>query len=92
MITDGVTLATSVETGVDLKAQHANLYRPSSRAVSLVEVPPVSLPTLDGSGGPNTSREYPQAIEALYGLTYFATFLLKRALGVSVAAIPLECL
>lgn len=45
---------------------------------------------VDGVGNPNTSHEYRQAIEALYGMAYALKFLLKKEQGVEYAVMPLE--
>lgn len=90
MISDSEIVSTSLNKRVNLKARYANLYRPSPKAVSLVNVPPMSYLTLDGSGDPNTSPEYQQAIEVLYGLAFTAKFLLKRVLGEDFTVMPLE--
>ena len=45
---------------------------------------------IDGSGNPNTSQEYQQAVEALYGVAYALKFLLKKEQGVDYAVMPLE--
>lgn len=90
MRTDGAAPATMPVAKVDLKTQYANLYRPSESAVSLVDVPPMLFLMMDGSGDPNTSPEYGQAIEALYGLSYTVKFLLKRVLGGDYTVMPLE--
>lgn len=65
-------------TKVDLKKELSELYRPSVKAVSLVEVPPMNFLMIDGQGDPNTSEDFQEVIEALYGLSYTLKFMLKK--------------
>jgi hypothetical protein len=54
-----------------------------------VDVPPMNFLMLDGTGDPNTSEAYRQAIEALYGLSYTLKFASKKQ-GVDFTVMPLE--
>lgn len=54
------------------------LYSPSAKTISAVDVPPMNFLMVDGEGDPNTSRSYREAIEALYGLSYTLKFMVKR--------------
>ncbi len=62
---------------VDLKKELRHLYLPSAREPSIVEVPEMNFIMIDGSGDPNTAREYQEALEALYALSYTLKFKLK---------------
>ena len=55
---------------IDLRKQLKQLYQPSAKEVSMVDVPPMNFLMIDGTGNPNTSQAYQAAIEALYGLSY----------------------
>jgi hypothetical protein len=55
---------------VDLKKELKYLYRPSTREVSVVDVPRMNHLMIDGEGDPDTSRDYADAIEALYAVSY----------------------
>ena len=55
---------------IDLRKQLKQLYQPSAKEVSVVDVPPMNFLMIDGTGNPNTSQAYQAAIEALYGLSY----------------------
>lgn len=90
MKTDTPVRANADAGAVDLKARYAYLYRPSSRAISVVDVPTMPFLMLDGTGDPNTSPEYRMAIEALYGLAYTVKFLLRREQGADFRVMPLE--
>jgi len=75
---------------VDLKKTLKHLYNPSTREVSVVDVPPMNFLMIDGAGDPNVSPEYQQAIEALYSLSYTLKFMVKKSAGVNYVVMPLE--
>src|SRR6266404_4176711 len=76
---------------VDLKKDLKHLYRPSAKAVSVENVPSLNFLMIDGSGNPNTSPEYAQAIEALFALAYALKFKVKKSeAGIDYAVMPLE--
>ena len=62
---------------IDLKKQFKYLYQPSTKEFSVVDVPPLNFLMIDGSGDPNTSQDFKDAMEALYGLSYTLKFGLK---------------
>ncbi|NTU72436.1 MAG: hypothetical protein HGB10_11545 [Coriobacteriia bacterium] len=75
----------------DLKRELAPFYSPSSRAVSLVDVPPMNFLTVDGAGDPNTSTTYAQAVEGLFAMSYALKFASKKgALAQDYTVMPLE--
>jgi hypothetical protein len=45
---------------------------------------------IDGVGDPNTSKEYQEALEALYGVSYTLKFMLKKEVGADFTVMPLE--
>jgi hypothetical protein len=53
-------------------------------------VPELTFVMIDGHGDPNTSAEYREAIQAVYGLSYTLKFSLKRELGLTYRVGPLE--
>lgn len=76
---------------IDLKKELRHLYQPSAKAVVRVEVPSFQFLMIDGEGDPNTSREYAQAVEALFSVSYTAKFMLKRgAQAIDYTVMPLE--
>jgi len=76
---------------LDLKKDLKNLYNPSAKEVSVIEVPTMSFIMIDGAGSPNTAPEFPEAIEALYGAAYTLKFCLKKSgVGPEFAVMPLE--
>ncbi len=62
---------------IDLRKQLKQLYQPSFRQFSIVAVPPMNFLMIDGTGNPNTSQDYRDALEALYGLSYTLKFGVK---------------
>ncbi len=75
---------------LDVKKDLKELYNPSTKIVSTVQVPPMNFLMIDGKGDPNTSSEYVLAIEALYGLAYTLKFTLKKAGKADYGVPPLE--
>ena len=49
---------------IDYKKQLKYLYRPSPKAVVIVDVPEMNFLMIDGQGDPNTSRQFSDALEA----------------------------
>ena len=54
---------------IDYKKEYKDLYQPQTKP-SVIEVPEMSFITVKGSGNPNTSASYQEAIEILYGLSF----------------------
>jgi hypothetical protein len=75
---------------IDLKSELKPLYTASAKGAALVEVPSLSFLQIDGSGDPNTSTDYRDAIEALYATAYTLKFTLKKGGGPDYAVMPLE--
>ncbi len=55
---------------VDFKKKYKALYNPSKKTPQIVDAPNLQYAVLRGIGNPNTSREFSDAIGALYGLSY----------------------
>jgi len=75
---------------IDLKKEMKNLYTSSAKEVTLVEVPGMDFLMADGAGDPNTSPDFPAAVEALYSLAYTLKFMVKKGQGIDYAVLPLE--
>lgn len=76
---------------IDYKKTLKPLYKPSSKAVELVEVPAMNFLMIDGQGDPNTSTAYQKAIEALFGVSYALKFMIKKGeQAVDYGVMPLE--
>jgi len=73
---------------INWKKELAHLYMPSAKAFSIVEVPEMSFLMIDGHGDPNTSKDYVDAISALYSAAYTLKFALKsRDIAYAVPAL-----
>ncbi|AWB87739.1 GyrI-like domain-containing protein [Mycetocola zhujimingii] len=74
----------------DVKVALKELYSPSPKDFSVVDVPRMQYLAIDGHGDPNTSPEYAAAIEALYPVAYALKFASKKELGRDFVVAPLE--
>lgn len=54
---------------LDYKKEYKDLYQPTAKP-SIIEVPEMLFITVEGSGDPNTSVAYQEAMEILYGLSF----------------------
>jgi hypothetical protein len=75
---------------LDLKKENKELYNPSSKEVSIVDVPEMNFLTIDGKGDPNTSKEYIDAIEALFPVSFKAKFISEKVNSQDYVVMPLE--
>ncbi len=75
---------------LDLKKTFKELYNPSAKEFSVVDVPPFAFLMVDGRGDPNTAAEYQTAVEALYSVSYTLKFMVKKGQGIDYAVMPLE--
>jgi hypothetical protein len=75
---------------IDLKKEFKDLYNPSTKQVTIIEVPEMNFLMIDGSGDPNTSQMYKDAVEALFSLSYTIKFMMKKTKVVDYAVMPLE--
>lgn len=76
---------------IDFKKEFKHLYNPSSKEVNLADVPAMNFLMIDGRGDPNNSKEFQDAVQALYGVTFTVKFALKKAkLGPEYTVPPLE--
>lgn len=76
---------------VDYKKELKHLYKPSAKKVDIVNVPKMNFLMIDGQGDPNTSVEFKEATEALYGLAYAIKFIIKKGeIGIDFGVMPLE--
>jgi hypothetical protein len=76
-------------TSIDLKKTYREHYR-AKPTPSVVDVPARPFLMIDGSGDPNTSPEYRDAIQALYPLAYGLRAAVKDATGDAYTVMPLE--
>ena len=75
---------------IDLKKARPDLYRPSTKEFTLVDVPPMRYLAYDGHGDPNTSAEYAAALTALYASGYSIRATFKARTGDDFVVGPLE--
>lgn len=54
---------------LDYKKEYKDLYQPPTKP-TIIEVPEMVFFAVEGSGNPNTSKEYQEALETLYGLSF----------------------
>lgn len=76
---------------IDFKKQLKNLYNPSPKEVSIVDVPDMNFLMIDGEGAPS-SPQYIAAIETLFPLSYALKFMVKKAKDIDYGVFPLESL
>lgn len=74
----------------DLKVARKDLYAPSAKDFSIVDVPDMTYLAIDGSGGPDPSGEFGAAFEALYPLAYAVKFGSRATHGRDFVIPPLE--
>lgn len=75
---------------IDLRGQLKYLYNPSAKAVAPIEVPAMRFLMVDGTGDPNTSASFQQAMEALFSISYTAKFMAREELGIDYGVMPPE--
>ena len=76
---------------VDLKKELKHLYQPFAKEVFIVQVPKQQFIMIDGQGDPNTSKEFREAVEALFSTAYALKFMVKKGeTGIDYGVMPLE--
>jgi hypothetical protein len=75
---------------IDLIKDLKPLYQPPSKEPVIVTIPALDFLMLDGSGDPNTSPAYAEAVQSLYQMAYTLKFAIKKATGADFAVMPLE--
>ena len=75
---------------VDFKKMLKHLYSASAKEPAVVEVLAMNFALVDGTGDPNGSTEFQQAMEALYPVSYTLKFMLKKSGGLDYAVPPPE--
>jgi hypothetical protein len=74
---------------VDLKKELNELYNPSAKEITTVDVPAMNFLLVDGEGAP-TSPQYSEAIEALFSVSFTLKFMIKKGKGIDYTVMPLE--
>lgn len=76
---------------VDLKKEFKHLYNSSPKEVTLVDVLQMNFLLAEGSGDPNTVKDFPELVEALYSLSYTLKFMFKKKeAAADYTVMPLE--
>ncbi len=76
---------------IDYKKELKHLYRPSPKRVNIVGVPEMNFLMIDGHGDPNTAKDYTDAIETLFALSYALKFMVKKGeIEIDYGVMPLE--
>ncbi len=76
---------------IDYKKTYSAFYNPSKKEFSLVGIPKMNFLMIDGSGDPNTSQSFQDAVEALYAVSYKLKFMVKKGpLEIDYKVMPLE--
>jgi len=75
---------------IDYKKKLKELYNPSAKEVTAINVPKMNFLMIDGQGDPGTSKPYQEAIEALFSVSYALKFKIKKSRGVDYSVMPLE--
>jgi hypothetical protein len=74
---------------VDLKKELKELYSPSPKKISTVDVPDMNFLMIDGEGAP-TSPQYIASIQTLYPIAYVLKFMVKKTTALDYGVMPLE--
>jgi hypothetical protein len=74
---------------IDLKKELKNLYEPTHKEVTLLDVPKMNFILIDGQGAPE-SMQFQQSIEALYPIAYTIKFDKKKSGGPDYGVMVLE--
>lgn len=76
---------------IDYIKEYKELYKVSKNKISIVSVPKMRYLMIDGQGDPNTSKEYKEAIETLYPVSYTLKFMVKKSpMAIDYRVGPLE--
>jgi hypothetical protein len=75
---------------LDLKKDNKEFYYPSSNKVSIVDLHEMKFLMIDGKGDPNTSKEYQDAMETIFPISYKTKFISKNDLSKDYVVMPLE--
>ncbi|WP_055668188.1 GyrI-like domain-containing protein [Desnuesiella massiliensis] len=75
----------------DYKKIFKELYSQSEKEISILEVPRFNYLMIKGNGNPNTSKEYEDAVQALFSVSYGIKFMIKKSeLKINYGVMPLE--
>lgn len=73
------------------KKELKNLYNPSFKEAMVIDVPKMNFLMTDGEGDPNIAKEFKDAVEALYAVSYTLKFMIKKGKDdIDYGVLPLE--
>lgn len=75
---------------IDLRKQYHDLYTPSKKEFTLIEVHPLQYIMIDGSGDPAVAQRYQDSIQTLYSLSYTLKFMFKKNREIDYTVMGLE--
>jgi len=76
---------------IDYKKELKCFYNTSHKEPEIINIPKMNFLMCDGEGNPGTSEEFKDAVEALFGVSYAAKFMIKRGnLAIDYGVMPLE--
>ena len=76
---------------IDYKKEFKYLYNPSQKEVVIIDVPKMNFLMIDGKGDPNTAKEYKDAVETLFSVSYTLKFMVKKGkVAIDYGVLPLE--
>lgn len=75
---------------IDYKKELKALYMASAKECSITTVPAMNFLMIDGSGDPNRSIEFQNAVEALFSVAYTLKFMIKKSINIDYGVMPLE--
>jgi hypothetical protein len=74
---------------LDLKKELKAFYNPTTKEVTLIDVPKMNFIMIDGKGAPE-SEQFSQSIQALYPIAYTIKFDKKKTDGTDFTVMPME--
>jgi hypothetical protein len=75
---------------LDLRRDLKHLYFPSPKEAEVILVPNFNYLMIDGSGDPNGSQEFQEAVQALYSASYTLKFMIREQKNVDYPVMALE--
>lgn len=75
---------------IDLKKELKELYTPSPKEAEVVRIPKFQYLMIDGSGDPNVSPVFQEAVQALYTASYTLKFMIKKGKSIEYPVMSLE--
>ncbi|MGZ8754761.1 MAG: GyrI-like domain-containing protein, partial [Acidimicrobiia bacterium] len=75
---------------IDFKKTYRPLYTAPKDTPVIVEVPPLQYLMVNGSGNPNTSPRFPEAMSGLYPVAYTLRFAVQAEEQIAYSVMPLQ--